>query len=91
MSVHHLLIDNYRVFRRVEFEELPPLSAVIGANGTGKSTLFDVFTFLKDALAGDVQSATAKRGGFRELVSRGQSGPISIIIGYGGEDGRDLF
>ena len=91
MSVHNLMIYNYRVFRQVEFEELPPLSAVIGANGTGKSTLFDVFAFLKDALAGDVQSATAKRGGFRELVSRGQSGPISICIGYGGEDGRDLF
>ena len=91
MAIHHLTIYNYRVFREIELDPLPPLSVVIGANGTGKSTLFDVFTFLKDALAGDVHSATAKRGGFRELVSRGQDGPIGFIIGYRGTDGRDLF
>ena len=90
MSIHHLSIHNYRVLREVEFDPLPPLSVVIGANGTGKSTLFDVFTFLKDALAGDVHSATAKRGGFRELVSRGESGPIIIGISYRGADGRDF-
>ena len=90
MAIHHLAISNYRVFREVEFDPLPPLAVVIGANGTGKSTLFDVFAFLKDALAGDVHSATAKRGGFRELVSRGRTGPIQILIGYGAS-GRDLF
>ena len=90
MSIHHLSIYNYRVLREVEFDPLPPLSVIIGANGTGKSTLFDVFTFLKDALAGDVHSATAKRGGFRELVSRGENGPIIIGIGYRGADGRDF-
>ena len=91
MSIRYLEICNYKVFRRVEFFDLPPLSVVIGPNGTGKSTLFDVFTFLKDALAGDVHSAAAKRGGFRELVSRGENGSISIIIGYSGADGRHLF
>ena len=91
MSIHYLGLSNYRVFRDVEFFALPPLSVVIGENGTGKSTLFDVFTFLKDALAGDVHSATAKRGGFHELVSRGESGHIRIVIGYSGTDGRDLF
>lgn len=89
MAIHHLSVSNYRVFREVEFDPLPPLAVVIGANGTGKSTLFDVFAFLKDALAGDVHSATAKRGGFRELVSRGRTGPIQIIIGYS-VSGRDL-
>ena len=90
LAIHHLTISNYRVFREVEFDPLPPLAVVIGANGTGKSTLFDVFSFLKDALAGDVHSATAKRGGFRELVSRGQAGPIHILIGYCVND-RELF
>ena len=91
MSIHHLSIYNYRVLHEVELDPLPPLSVFIGANGTGKSTLFDVFTFLKDALAGDVHSATAKRGGYRELVSRGATGHIGILIGYRGADGRDLF
>ncbi len=91
MSIEYLGISNYRVFLNAEFDGLSPLSVVTGANGTGKSTLFDVFTFLKDALVGDVHSATAKRGGFRELVSRGQSGPIEIIIGYGGGNEQFLF
>lgn len=28
------------------------MTIIIGATGTGKSTLFDVFSFLKDSLAG---------------------------------------
>ena len=91
MSISHILIKNYRVFREAEFTNMSPLSVVIGANGTGKSTLFDVFSFLKDALAGNVHSATAKRGGFRELVSRDQQGPIEIAIGYWGNDERLLL
>ena len=90
MSIHHLMIRNYRVLRWIELDPLQPLSVFIGANGTGKSTLLDVFTFLKDALAGDVHSATEKRGGFRELVSRGENGSIGITIGYRGVDNRDF-
>ena len=90
MSIKYISIENYRVFREVEFKIMSPLSVVIGANGTGKSTLFDVFSFLKDALASNVHSATAKRGGFRELVSRDQRGPIKIAIGYWGKDERLL-
>jgi predicted ATPase len=44
---------------------------LLGANGSGKTTLFDVFGFLKDALAENVRSALSRRGGFREVVSRG--------------------
>ena len=90
-AIRHISITNYRVLRDVEITNLPRLAVVIGANGTGKSTLFDVFAFLKDALAADVHSATAKRGGFRELVSRGQDGPVEITIGYRGKDERYLF
>ena len=90
MSIDYISITNYRVFREVEFEIRSPLSVVIGANGTGKSTLFDVFSFLKDALMGDANSAAARRGGYRELVSRGEQGPIRIAVGYQGSDGRLL-
>ena len=91
MPIEQIWIRNYRVFRDVKLTGLPPLAVVIGANGSGKSTLFDIFSFLKDALAGNVHSATAKRGGFRELVSRGQQGPIHISIGYQGNDERFLL
>ena len=90
MSIIYMSIKNYRVFREVEFNIISPLSVVIGANGTGKSTLFDVFSFLKDALVGDANSAAARRGGYRELVSRGEQGPVDIVVGYQGNDGRIL-
>ena len=91
MPIKQIAIKNYRVFRDAEFENMSPLSVVIGANGTGKSTLFDVFSFLKDALMGNVHSATAKRGGFSELKSRGMPGPIEIGVMYAGSSGQLLL
>ena len=88
MRIEQIEIRNYRVFRDVRLTRLPPMTVVIGANGTGKSTLFDVFSFLKDALAGNVASAVARRGGFRELVSRGERGPIGITIKFRESGGR---
>ena len=82
MRIEQIEIRNYRVFRDVKLTKLPPMIVIIGANGTGKSTLFDVFSFLKDALAGNAASAVARRGGFRELVSRGEKGPIRITIKF---------
>ena len=88
MRIEQIEIKNYRVFRDIRLTKLPPMTVVIGANGTGKSTLFDVFSFLKDALAGNVASAVARRGGFRELVSRGRRGPIGITIKFRESGGR---
>ena len=88
MKIEHIEIRNYRVFREAKLSQLPAMTIIIGANGTGKSTLFDVFSFLKDSLAGNVASAVARRGGFRELVSRDQSGPVSITIKFRESGGR---
>ena len=88
MQIEQIEIRNYRVFRDVKLTKLPPMTVIIGANGTGKSTLFDVFSFLKDALAGNAASAVARRGGFRELVSRGEEGPIGITIKFRESGGR---
>ena len=88
MRIEQIEIRNYRVFRDVKLTRLPPMTVIIGANGTGKSTLFDVFSFLKDALAGNVASAVARRGGFRELVSRGEQGPVGITVKFRESGGR---
>jgi predicted ATPase len=53
-------------------EGIPPFCVVVGANGTGKSTFFQVFGFLKDCLTYNVGSAIQSRGGYHELVSRGR-------------------
>ena len=90
MPITGLRLRNYRVFLRAKFDGLSRLSVVIGANGTGKSTLFDAFSFLKDSLVGNVHTAAAKRGGFLELRSRDAEGPVNIIVHYRGRDDRRL-
>lgn len=88
MQIESIEIENYRVFKHARLDNLPQLVTLVGANGTGKSTLFDVFTFLKDALAHNVGKAVARRGGMRELKSRNQSGPIRIEIKFRESGGR---
>ena len=88
MPIEEISVKNYRSLQDVKLTKLPRLVVVVGANGTGKSTLFDVFSFLKDSLAGNVAAAVAKRGGFRELVSRDREGPISITVKFRETTGR---
>ena len=86
-------IQNYRVLKDVTLgrlwnqqdrEPLTPLVAVIGKNGTGKSTLFDAFGFLADALSVGVEEACdlRQRGGFQRLISAGTSGFMKFEVYY---------
>ena len=80
MQIESIDLRNYRLFRHAEFKALPPMATLVGANGSGKSTFFDVLSFLKDALTHNVAHAVARRGGFRELVSRGATDPSQITV-----------
>ena len=83
MQIESIAIKNYRLFRDAKLENIPRLCVLVGANGTGKSTLFDVFSFLKDALSMNVGKALAKRGGYREVASRGFANePIEITLQF---------
>ncbi len=86
MQIESLEIENYRLFRKTSFTDLPRMVVIVGPNGSGKSTLFDIFSFLKQALIQNV--AVAQRGGFRELVSRGEKGSISLTIKFRESTGR---
>jgi len=88
MQIESLEIRNYRLFREAVLRDLPRMTVVVGANGSGKSTLFDVFTFLKDSLTQNVATAVSRRGGFRELVRRGEEGPIGIEVKFRESGGR---
>ena len=88
MQIEAIEIHNYRLFHAATLRNLPRMCVVVGANGSGKSTLFDVFSFLKDALTQNVGVAVARRGGFQELVSRGETGPIRIEIKFRESGGR---
>ena len=61
MRIEQIDIKNYRLFKDVTLSGLSQLVVVVGASGTGKSTLFDVFSFLKDALTENVASTVRRR------------------------------
>lgn len=86
-------IQNYRVLRDVTFGKLwntqhirplTPLTAVIGRNGVGKSTVFDALGFLADALKVGVEEACDAhgRGGFYRLRTQGNTEPIRFEVYY---------
>jgi len=79
MRIESIRLKNFKAFRDVQIEDIPPFLVVVGANGTGKSTLFDVFGFLRDCLKGNVRQALDSRGRFKEVLSREASGD-SILI-----------
>lgn len=83
MQIEFIRLKNFRAFQDVTMKDIPRFCVMVGANGTGKSTLFSVFAFLRDAMAGNVTSALAKLGGsrgFHEVRSRSSVGPIEIEL-----------
>jgi predicted ATPase len=71
VHIDNLQLKNFKSFHSVSITAIPRLSVFIGANGTGKTTLFSVFGFLKDCMLYNVRQAFQSRGGFREVLSRG--------------------
>lgn len=91
MKIESLKIHNYKVFRDVEIKDIPNMAVFLGKNGVGKTTFFDVFGFLHDCLNSNVKTALAKRGGFREVISREQSGDIEFVIKFRPADDEPLI
>lgn len=78
MQIESITLKNYKSFRNICLTDIPRLFVVVGANGTGKTTLFSVFGFLKNCLIYKVSYALQHGGGFKEMLSRGAP-PGSLI------------
>lgn len=78
-----------RLWNQQRVTPLMPMTAVIGKNGVGKSTLFDAFGFLADSLKSGVEEAcdSRGRGGFEKIRSQDQKGAIEFEVYYK-EDGN---
>jgi predicted ATPase len=84
-------IRNFRTLRDVTLGrlwndkgtgELTAMTAVIGKNGAGKSTIFDAFGFLSDCLKLGVEEACDRRNSFERIISQGINEPIMFEIYY---------
>lgn len=85
MKLESLRVKNFRAFRDAEMKNIPNFCVLVGANGVGKTTIFRVFDFLKDAMEKNVNAALTKLGGsrgFAEVCTRGEKGPIEIEIKF---------
>ena len=71
MRIESISIENFKVFKETTIKDLSKMAVLLGTNGSGKSSFFDVFGFLSDALQNNVTIALNRRGGFPEVISRG--------------------
>jgi len=77
--IEYLHVQNYRALRNLELNSTTPLTVFLGLNGSGKSTIFDVFAFLSECFQSGLRRAWDKRGRFRELRTRGIEEPMIVI------------
>ena len=50
MKIESIRLKNYKVFRDVHLKDIPSFLVVVGANGSGKSSLYwTLYTFLQSA------------------------------------------
>lgn len=85
MKIESVRLKNFKAFQEIEISNIPKFCVFVGANGSGKSTIFSVFGFLRDAMASNVNTALAKLGGsrgFKEVRSRNSDGPIEIELKF---------
>ena len=99
MLLTRLQLKNYKMFRHVDLRDIPAVAVFVGVNGSGKTTLFDVFDFVRDSVSVGVRRALnidsvvnlTQRGGFREMRTRGETGPVEIAMDFRAElDGSEL-
>ena len=92
-GIEGIRIKNYRVLKDITLgklwntqnaQSLTPMTAVIGKNGVGKSSLFDAFGFLSDCLKLGVEEAcdAQGRGGFERVRTQGSEDPVEFEVYY---------
>jgi len=89
--IESLQVENYRALRKVELDNLTPMTVLLGPNGSGKSTVFDVFNFLSECFQFGLRHAWDRRGRGKELKTRGADGPIVFELKYRESPGTPII
>ncbi len=83
MIIEGIRIRNFKAFKDVALKGMPSLAVFVGRNGVGKTTLFRVFSFLKNCLSQNLRIALQNEGGFngfKDVLTRGVDTSESIVI-----------
>lgn len=88
--IRRVVLRNYKSIGKCDVV-LRPLTYLIGQNGAGKSNFLDALHFVRDALAGSLDSAINERGGLNEVRRRSSGHPthFGIRLDFRLRDGRE--
>jgi len=88
--IRRVVLRNYKSIGHCDVS-LQPLTYLVGQNGSGKSNFLDALHFVRDALAGSLDSAINERGGLNEVRRRSGGHPnhFGIRLEIRLRDGRD--
>jgi len=81
-SFKRISVERFRRLCHVELE-LRPLTVLIGANGTGKTSLLDVFSLLASSAQGSLNKAISDLSGLSALITYDREEDLALGISMG--------
>ena len=93
MNIESLHVENFKSIREVDVE-FSDLNVFVGRNAAGKSNLFEVFQFLRDARGEGIEDAVQMQGGVEYIRNKNISENKNLYIEVDVEphpDYLDLF
>src|SRR5579859_4624876 len=78
----NLSIDGFRRLNGVRLD-LRPLNVIIGANGTGKTSLLDVLSLLANSAQGKLNESIADLSGLTSVVTYDRADGLQLGISMG--------
>lgn len=82
MPLSSVTIQNYRSVRRLSFP-LEQLTIFVGANGVGKTNLYNALALLRSAAEGTIARSIAEEGGLESVLwagPRSDRGPVRLVL-----------
>ena len=82
-----ITVEGFKSIKRIERLPLEPINVVIGSNGSGKSNLIGVFSFLGEIRSGRLREYVIRAGGADKILHFGSrmTPELMMHISFGGE------
>jgi predicted ATPase len=78
-KLNRVRIEGFRRLEALDLE-LRPLTVLIGANGSGKTSLLDVFTLLSASASGSLNSKLSEFAGLDHILTRGRADGLTFTV-----------